>query len=333
MQLLVPAATISAALAGFKELNLNVDAILHATDLDLEQLADPYATVPDTAFEQIWRQAFLQDPRPDLPVRAGVAVPFGAFGLLDHLTATAETVGEGFHTLRLFFWLVSPTIRLAFEHEEGDWIWIVNDPPTESDFVSEQWTVALFTQRFRRCAKDLEIRAVHLTQSAGPSAGMLAEHLGAPVRLGQPRSGILLAEGMWQHQMQSADPALRETLLALAQRVDIQTFGEAPLSYVVRTRLPAALEAGHYSAEDIAEQIGLSLRTFQRRLTAEEITFSQLVDAYRQEEALRMLRQGRYSMAQIAYDLGYNEQSSFNRAFKRWTGRTPSTWLREQGSA
>ena len=62
------------------------------------------------------------------------------------------------------------------------------------------------------------------------------------------------------------------------------------------------------------------------------MSFKELLDAYRQEEALRQIERGARSMTEIAYDLGYNEQSSFNRAFKRWTGTTPSRWLSEVGA-
>ena len=96
-------------------------------------------------------------------------------------------------------------------------------------------------------------------------------------------------------------------------------------------RLPDALRTGRYSAQQMAAQLGLSSRTFQRRLTEEQVTFTQVLDACRYDEALNLLDQGDKSMAEIAYALGYNEQSSFNRAFKRWTGKTPKTWAKEKG--
>ncbi len=74
----------------------------------------------------------------------------------------------------------------------------------------------------------------------------------------------------------------------------------------------------------------LPLRTFQRRLSKEQISFKDLLDAYRHALALKMLVRPDTAMTKIAYALGYNEQSSFNRAFKRWTGETPTAWLTKQ---
>jgi AraC-like DNA-binding protein len=64
------------------------------------------------------------------------------------------------------------------------------------------------------------------------------------------------------------------------------------------------------------------------RQKEEQLTFKQILDAYRQDEAVRLMLSGDKSLVQIAHALGYNEQSSFTRAFKRWTGKTPSTWLK-----
>ncbi len=326
MQLLLPASTLSAMLAGFDAIGLDTDAILRATGVTRAQIDDPYAGFPDRLFELFWRQAFLQDPSPDLPTRSGLAVPYGAFGLFDHLVANSQTIGDGFHTMRLFFWLVSTGIQLEFTHDDGDWVWIVNEHFDPGAAIGDQWTLALFVQRFRE-KEGVEFEEVHLTQPPTLPAQLYSELLQLPVTLGQPHSGLRLSPGTWSQPVSSADPMLRQTLLGLAERVDIQAFEEAPLGYIVRTRLAEMLPAGQTSAEAIAEELGLSLRTFQRRLTQENMSFKELLDAYRQEEAMRQIERGARSMTEIAYDLGYNEQSSFNRAFKRWTGTTPSRWM------
>jgi AraC-like DNA-binding protein len=92
------------------------------------------------------------------------------------------------------------------------------------------------------------------------------------------------------------------------------------------------VRTGQFSAEQIAEQLGLPLRTFQRRLSDEQVSFQELLDAYRRSQAMKMLASGNVSMADVAYGLGYDEQSSFNCAFKRWTGKSPRAWLAEKNA-
>lgn len=326
MQLLIPASTITGVLAGFEALGMDTDAMLSTAGLHRHHLEDPYAAVPDEIFGEIWAAAFARDPQPDLPTRAGFATPFGAFGLIDHLIASARTVGEGLYTLQVFFQLLSATVKLAFTHGDADHLWIENTPRAATDPISDQWTLALIVQRFTNVVERFAVEQVYLTQPPVILADVFAAHFNVPVLLGQPCSGLRLAPGVWQMHLSGTDFSLHTTLRNLAGRVEVQAFAEDPLGYAIRTRLPEAIRTGHYSAEAIAQSLDLPLRTLQRRLTERKMTFRHLLDSYRREEALQMLQQGDQSLAEIAYALGYNEQSSFNRAFKRWTGTTPTTW-------
>lgn len=74
----------------------------------------------------------------------------------------------------------------------------------------------------------------------------------------------------------------------------------------------------------IASAAGLSVRTLQRRLTEFGIDYSSLIDRVRFDHARNLLRDPKRNLIDIAFDLGYTDASSFTRAFRRWTGATPS---------
>lgn len=320
---------MKAALAGFEALGLDVEPLLAAVRFSRAQLSDPFAAIPIDRYDRLWQAAFAQQPDPTLPTRAGFAIPFSEFGVLDHLVAAADTIGEALHILNLYLWLVSTNISLEFTHDDGDWVWVLNDPPETSRAITEQWTLAVIQQRFQQQIPGFGIEAVQLFAPASAPPAAFERHWGVPVQLGQPRTGFRLAAGVWSVRNQAADPLLKQTLRTVAQQVELKQIEDAPLVYAIRTRLPEALEEGNFSAEDIAAELGLSKRTLQRKLAAEKISFKALLDMYRQEQAFAMLAGGERDMANIAYALGYNEQSSFNRAFRRWTGRSPLAWLRE----
>lgn len=325
-RLALPSVTVSAVLAGLGAIGMPTEELVQRAGITQHQLDDPQGVVPDAAFEQLWRAAFAHNPQPDLPLRAGLATPFGAFGLLDHLVASSQTVGEGLQTLRLFFRLVSPTITLDLTHDDGDWLYLVNTPSTPADSISDQWTIAIIIQRFAQAAHGFAVHQIHLTQPAVVPADVYTKHVGLHVVLNQPRSGVQFAAGSWLAPLQTTNPTLHATLRSLAERVEVRAFTDDPLGYVIRQRLPEAVRTGQFSPEEMAAQLGIPLRTLQRRLSEQQVTFKQLLDAYRQEEAQRMLQQRDLSVAEIAYNLGYTEQSSFNRAFKRWTGLAPTVW-------
>lgn len=326
----LPVITIKATLAGFAALGMDPDALLAPTGLTPAQLDDPFGAAPVAAHDQLWVQAFLRDPEPTLPTRAAMAVPFGAFGLVDHLVSQSASIGEGLQMLALSLRLVANNLALTFDHRDGDWVTVINDPCEASVVVTEQWTLAVIFERFRTRMAAFKIEEVHLPLPERTDPAPFAALWGVPVVMGRPHAAMRLAPGVWATPNPDTDPALRATLALLAERVEIKQFDHAPLAYAIRTRLPEALQSQRFSADAIAAELGLSRRTLHRHLAAENITFQELLDLHRQEQAVQMLQSGAYAMSEIAYALGYNEQSSFNRAFRRWTGTSPSAWRRPQ---
>lgn len=77
-----------------------------------------------------------------------------------------------------------------------------------------------------------------------------------------------------------------------------------------------------------AEMTGMSARTLQRSLTAEQTSFSAIVERVRFDAACADLVDENIPLAEIALKLGYSEQSAFSRAFRRWTGTTPGQFRR-----
>lgn len=88
---------------------------------------------------------------------------------------------------------------------------------------------------------------------------------------------------------------------------------------VVRELLPA----GYPTVEQSAGRVGIAVRTLQRRLRQDGLTYSELVERVRHEEACRLLQGGSRSIAEIAVRLGYSDPSHFSRAFRRWQGISP----------
>jgi len=76
----------------------------------------------------------------------------------------------------------------------------------------------------------------------------------------------------------------------------------------------------------IAEELGLSARTMQRKLSDAGASFQQVLDAARYALARDYLRQRGLSLADIAFLLGYQEQSAFTHAFREWSGVNPGAW-------
>ena len=85
---------------------------------------------------------------------------------------------------------------------------------------------------------------------------------------------------------------------------------------------------GYPAIERVAEHIGSSVRTLQRRLSEAGVTHTALVEHARRDMALRKLKTTRLPIGQVAKELGFRDPSSLSRAFQRWTGMSPRTYRR-----
>lgn len=91
----------------------------------------------------------------------------------------------------------------------------------------------------------------------------------------------------------------------------------------VRQLLLEILPTGNACGDAVAARLNRSLSTLKRRLRDEGTTYKDVLDRTRKDLAIGYLNKGELSLAQIAYMLGFSDQASFSRAFKRWTGAAP----------
>ena len=101
----------------------------------------------------------------------------------------------------------------------------------------------------------------------------------------------------------------------------------------VKRRIQVLLGSGDMSEERVAVPMNISPRHLRRKLNLEGTSYEQLVDEVRKEGAVRMISQGQLSLTSIAYELGFLDPSSFTRAFRRWTGMSPTAFRSLQRGA
>lgn len=152
----------------------------------------------------------------------------------------------------------------------------------------------------------------------------LAEFFGDNVEFGARADDITFSENIRHSPVVSADPYLNKVLTsycedAIAHRE--RTRGSFQTS--VENAIVPLLPHGKARADEIARHLGVSQRTFARRLSHEGLTFSNVLENLRADLANRYLNEGELPVSQIAWLLGYREVGSFSHAFKRWTGKTP----------
>jgi AraC-like DNA-binding protein len=96
------------------------------------------------------------------------------------------------------------------------------------------------------------------------------------------------------------------------------------LCAAVENEVEKLLPHGKANAKAVAKALALSVRTLSRRLAEEGTTYAEVVDRLRRSLALQYLKEPGITLSEIAWLLGYQGSTSFNHAFKRWTGYSPT---------
>ena len=122
----------------------------------------------------------------------------------------------------------------------------------------------------------------------------------------------------------SSDNPLLGLFDAFAKAITPQSENRTSVRRRAEALLEPMLEHGETSLDRLASELGMSRQTLQRRLKAEGTTFEAVLDSLRHRLARRYLRSENFSVKKTAYLLGFSDPAAFSRAFKRWTGRSPS---------
>lgn len=262
---------------------------------------------------------------PELPARAGASLQPRHLGALGQVLMSCGDLEDAYRQLARYIRLVGqvgqPQMIIEGEDARLLWRWPYPSPPPQS--------VALFMLaarvRFMRWLCDrpeLKVDACF----HGPAPGLMApfqEIFGGTVKFEQADS-YLLFPASWLHlRVVLADEAFHRQAEARAISQLRSLTGPADLVQEVRRVLSARLASGEVALSDVARLMNLSARTLQRRLSDLNIHYQALLDQVRADCAAELIRESGRPLAEIAFLLGYRDQSTFQAAYRRWFKTSP----------
>jgi len=154
-------------------------------------------------------------------------------------------------------------------------------------------------------------------------AGEYVKQFDAPVRFNRDRNLLFFDKESLNAPLPGDNIELVKANDKVAEYY-LESLDPSRMATDVRKLLIDLLPTGKANQQVIAKRLNKSVSTLQRQLSAEGTTFREIQDDTRQTLAEEYVRDGKHSLAQIAYLLGFSDQSNFSRAFKRWSGETPS---------
>jgi AraC-like DNA-binding protein len=151
------------------------------------------------------------------------------------------------------------------------------------------------------------------------------QYFNAPVCFGAKQNMLVITRDIADLRLPTFDQRLWQLKRAESkhQFEQAEASNSSRIIALIKETMRTALIKGQLSVPQIAEELGMHTRMLQRILKQQGINPRDLFDDVRREEAVRLLKQVTYSMHDIAFLLGYQDLSSFYRAFRKWTGMTP----------
>jgi len=301
--------------------------------LDAGLIADPDARISHVLLNDLLVGAVEDSGLPELGLLAAEQVPPGHFDLFELVARSRATLGEVLTSMPRLIPLLHDGLLLDV-HEDGEFtdVRVGLSPGLELHPAGYDFILAIMMISMRRSTgqRDLQMSEVSFPYPMGDDCDAHRRVFDCPLRFGQPFAALRLSTHALSLRMVHASPTVNAALDRVA--TDLIAAGQTKEDFGARvaTAISEELSSGRgCTGGSVAKRLGVAPRTLQRRLGEQGTSFREVLDGQRQRLARAYLEQPELSLAEIAYLLGFATSQAFHRAFKRWTGKTPSAYRSE----
>ncbi|MCC5809666.1 MAG: AraC family transcriptional regulator [Ectothiorhodospiraceae bacterium] len=306
----------------------DADLLRKAAGMGEVETGNPDARISHALAIRLWNAAQQETGDADLGLHVAEAIRPGTFGALEYAVRTSPSLGTGLDRLVRYHQVLHDAAEVGVDRRGGQVVLSHRLPlpggaPRQvSEYVMAGWLLAV-----RRLVGDqarlIEARFPH---SAPARLDVHKRLFGAPLRFDHHRSELVFPAAMLDQPLPEADPTLQRILEGQLDALVAQLPPAGACVDRVLRVLAGELCEGEPRLEAMAKRLHTTPRTLHRHLEMEGTNFRDLVAATRRELSERYLREGRLTIAEIAFLLGYSEASAFHRAFRRWTGYSPKAF-------
>lgn len=308
---------------------IDTGSLFTKAGLDSATLQTDEGRIDGELFQVFIRFLCEESNNPILGLETGDFVQPGSYSVVGYITMSCATLGEAVARIAPFEKLVGDmgTTSLSMNGDDLKLTWNCNytDPVIQPQMVDNIFASWINYARWLADDNKTSPSAVHLRRlSPGPELEQAyTERWGCPVRFSAGEDAIVLHKDLLNTPLRQPDPLLRKTLEAhaLSQLATLET--DTALTHRVKHSIRKQLMHGITRQDMVADHLGMTSRTLQRKLSQEGASYQQLLDEVRQAMAEDFLTNSELGIPEIALRLGYSETTSFHRKFKAETGKTP----------
>lgn len=284
----------------------------------------------------IWRdlleRLYACHPQTGLGLKIAEYVQPKHLGILAYIALSCESLGEAlkrYEDLHRLIYDGSPLkVELVSSYFSIHW----EEPELHPTQLTDEIAIALMVQFLQQflCKDTIQLHEVHFINPAPKDTQVYERYFRCRVRFSQAKTQILIPLHELNKLVGNADHTLQQLLMQQAHALLQQLPQSSQLDQRLQQAILKGLQKNDYRIDQIATQLGLSVRQLQRHLQQQNMTFQQRTQQVRFMLATEYLKDPHLSLQDIALLLCYSEQSAFQRAFKLWSGKTPQQWREQQ---
>ena len=308
---------------------INAAEMLSLVDIDVNCPWNPKQMIPAERYYQLLERIADQIDVTDLPVRTGASMRLDEYGALGLAFKAATTLGASYARVERYARLWTTVAEYELRPATGGTLFILHRAGERrlGMRLSNEATLASALSIARQvCPAPLAPVEVLVRHPAPRSIAAHEAWFGCPVRFGAELDAILYAEETLARPNILGDDGISKYLATHLDAELSEITRESALVTQAKASIAQALSEGAPKMAEIARGLGLSARSFHRRLSEHGINFQALTEQTRRDLAEGLLQDESRSLAEIAFLTGFSEQSAFTRAFKRWVGTTPASY-------
>lgn len=263
---------------------------------------------------------------PGFSVRVGQQMKVDDYGVLGLAWKTCSWVGEIFDRSERYFKLLSDTYVFKVEKSKDiSKIYLFREAHRRGLELSNEATLSASVVVIQALSNS-NVLPIKVAFKHNPPKEMecYQEAFKCPIAFNQTHNYLAYKTEDLNIPTVKADASINRFLLErVKEATDGIEMSSNRLVSDIEALIKDALPSGIPSVAQMAEIIGMSSRTLTRRLSENGFTFRDLIRKKQLETCKFLLGKPHKSIAEIAFETGFSEQSAFNRAFKKWTGKTP----------
>ncbi|MBI3699099.1 MAG: AraC family transcriptional regulator [Afipia sp.] len=322
---------VGALAAELASQGVSVKDLFARTGVQPAHLQDSQARISYRQRLSIYRNARALTKHSDVALRAGARQRISDYGIYGYAMVSSSTFGEALEFSLERIAMAGPVVmQISLRVEDNTAILRSHGTEALGDllpFAAEFWRSSMTSLFSRVLEAPFPTKRMVFPFAAPVHWRNYGRMFNCPVDFSKDTMEWHFDASVLDLPCPNANPITAQVCQQFCDVVMAERPGESDLVRQIRA---ACFNSSRKfpTAEEMAEQLGLSLRTLHRRLAAEDLSYQEILDNMRRTVAIEFLENTQLQIDQVAERVGFSDAASFRKAFRKWTGASPTDYRR-----